>query len=112
MRFCVATIQSQLLTRSNEGEEVMARDQIWDDLKAISKAKFDADRAKALADALSPDNNDGGWTEHTPYHWSRMAQGHKLDYWPSRKKWQYRGKVRRGLVGMYKILGEQNENET
>lgn len=74
----------------------MTRDPIFDALKQHSKEKFDADRAKFLADAVELD--DGGWTKHTDYHWSRIVAGHKLQYWPSRKKFQYKGKVRRGDV--------------
>ena len=69
---------------------------IWQDLKACKKAKFDADRARFLAEAEAAD--DGGWTKHTQWHWSRMVNGHRLDYWPSRKKYQYRGGVKRGDV--------------
>lgn len=72
----------------------MGRDPIWDALKAHSKQKFDADRARFLAEA--PD--DGNWTKHTPYHWSRLINGERLDYWPSRKKWMFKGKVRRGDI--------------
>lgn len=72
------------------------RDPIYDVLKSHSKEKFDADRKRFLSDAHA--NNDGGWTIHTDFHWSRMLAGHRLDYWPSRKKFQYRGKVRRGDV--------------
>lgn len=74
----------------------MARDEIWDALKERSKEKFDADRKRFLADAQKHD--DGGWTKHTDYHWSRNLNGERLDYWPSRKKFQFRGKVRRGNV--------------
>lgn len=69
---------------------------IWQDLRACKKEKFDADRARFLADAQAAD--DGGWTKHTQWHWSRMVNGERLDYWPSRKKYQYRGKVKRGDV--------------
>lgn len=72
------------------------RDPIWDALKEHSKTKFDADRARFLADAQATD--DGGWQKHTQYHWSRTVGDKRLDYWPSRKKWQYEGKVRRGDV--------------
>jgi hypothetical protein len=72
------------------------RDPIWDALKADRKAKFDADRERFLEEAHA--ENDGGWTIHTDYHWSRIVAGHRLDYWPSRKKFQYCGKVRRGDV--------------
>lgn len=74
----------------------MARDEIYDTMKEHSKSKFDADRQRFLIEAIN--NDDGRWTQHTEYHWSRMIAGHKLDYWPSRKKWQYRGKVSRGDV--------------
>lgn len=74
----------------------MTRDPIWDDLKEYSKAKFDADRKRFMEDASNED--DGGWTKHTEYHWSRTVAGHRLDYWPSRRKYAYRGKVRRGDV--------------
>lgn len=66
------------------------------------KQKFDADRARFLREAKTAD--DGGWTKHTDYHWSRTVRGKRLDYWPSRKKWQYDGKVLRGLRGMYKVI--------
>ena len=69
---------------------------IWQDLKACKKAKFDADRARFLDEAEAAD--DGGWTKHTQWHWSRMVNGHRLDYWPSRKKYQYQDEVKRGDV--------------
>lgn len=72
------------------------RDPIWDAMKEHSKAKFDADRARFLAQAQAGD--DGGWTKHTPYHWSRLVAGRRLDYWPSRKKWMFDGHVQRGDV--------------
>jgi hypothetical protein len=78
----------------------MARDEIYDTLKAISKEKFDSDRKRFLAEADAQD--DGGWTKHSKFHWSREVNGRRLDYWPSRKKYQYRGKVRRGDV--YKLI--------
>lgn len=68
----------------------------WKELSAYFKDKFDADRNRFLADAKASD--DGGWVKHTEYHWSRTVAGNRLDYWPSRKKYQYLGKVRRGDV--------------
>ena len=72
------------------------RDPVWDALKDHSKAKFNADRERFMAQAIEQD--DGGWTKHTQHHWSRAVGGSRLDYWPSRKKWQYEGKVQRGDV--------------
>lgn len=79
----------------------MSRDPIWDDLKEVTKAKFDADRKRFLDEASDPANNDGGWTVHTEYHWSRMVSGHRLDFWPSRKKWRFKGKTSRGDVNAF-----------
>ena len=75
------------------------RDPIWDALKANSKEKFDADRKRFFADAVAAD--DGGWTKHTEFHWSRIVAGKRLDYWPSRKKFQFDGRVMRGDVGKF-----------
>jgi hypothetical protein len=72
------------------------RDPIWDAMKAHSKAKFGADRAIFMAQAVAQD--DGKWTKHTEHHWSRLVAGKRLDYWPSRKKWMYVTKVQRGDV--------------
>lgn len=80
------------------------RDPIWDAMKLNSRAKFDADRAEFLARAIAGD--DGGWTKHTEYHWSRMVAGKRLDYWPSRKKWQYAGHVQRGDVRAFILRQE------
>lgn len=38
------------------------------------------------------------WHIHTEYHWSRTLNGKRLDYWPSRNKFQYDGKVMCGDV--------------
>lgn len=72
------------------------RDDLWGALKRHKKEKFNADRDAFLSKAVKDD--DGGWTKHTAFHWSRTINGERLDYWPSRKKFQWRGKVRRGDV--------------
>lgn len=50
-----------------------------------------------------------GWKQHTLYHWSRFIDGYRLDYWPSRKKFRYRGRTRTGDVKefMREILAEE-----
>jgi len=72
------------------------RDPIWDALKAHAKSKFDADRERFMAQANADD--DGQWVKHTQHHWSRTVSGQRLDYWPSRKKYQFDGRVMRGDV--------------
>lgn len=83
------------------------RDPFWDDLAAHKKNKFDSDRVQFLSDAIDAD--DGNWTKHTPYHWSRMINGERLDYWPSRKKFQWRGRVMRGLSAMRTVINAATE---
>lgn len=39
-----------------------------------------------------------GWTEHRAFHWSRTLFGLRLDYWPTRRKFMYRGRVMTGDV--------------
>lgn len=72
------------------------RDHSWDELKAHKKEKFDHDRQTFLSKAQAED--DGGWVKHTEYHWARIVGGKRLDYWPSRSKFQYDGKVQLGDV--------------
>lgn len=38
------------------------------------------------------------WTEHSPWHWSCKLAGKRLDYWPSRNKWQYDGRIMTGNI--------------
>lgn len=78
----------------------MARDEIYDAMKLRSKEKFDSDRYKFLRNATLAD--DGLWEKHTDYHWSRVVDGIRVDYWPSRKKYMANGTVARGDV--YKFI--------
>jgi hypothetical protein len=75
---------------------------IWSALKAYKKQKFDTDRKNFLAQANLED--DGGWTKHTEWHWSRMIGNERLDYWPSRKKFMWKKQVMRGLRAMRKVM--------
>ena len=74
----------------------MTRDPFWDALKAHKQEKFNHDRETFLSKAQEQD--DGGWVKHTEYHWSRFINDKRLDYWPSRSKYQYNGKIMRGDV--------------
>jgi len=38
------------------------------------------------------------WIVHTPYHWSCKLNGKRLDYWPTRCKFQYDGRIMTGGV--------------
>ena len=69
----------------------MSRDELWDALKAHSKKRKSDARQRRLEQAKAED--DGGWTKHTPYHWSRYIGEERLDYWPSTGKLQFMGEV-------------------
>lgn len=62
------------------------------DGEAIKQARRDRGvRNLAAADPT-------GWTIHTEYHWSRTLNGKRLDYWPSRSRWQYNNRIMTGDV--------------
>lgn len=63
-----------------------------DDFRALD-AHHKKRKAKNLRNA-KPE----GWKKHTQYHWSRTLNGKRLDYWPSRNKFQYEGRVMCGDV--------------
>lgn len=66
--------------------------EIGDDFKAMQEhyRKIRHDRVKHGAPP--------GWTEHSQWHWSRMLNGKRLDYWPSTQKFRYAGRTHQGDV--------------
>jgi len=42
--------------------------------------------------------NDAGWNKYTEFHWWRMLNGQRLQYWPSSGKFEYNGKYMNGRV--------------
>ena len=69
------------------------------DMEEIFNAMREANKErkeKNLANA-SPE----GWKIHTEYHWSRVLEGARLDYWPSRNKFMHNGKIMCGDVKGY-----------
>ena len=65
---------------------------VGEDYKALRELR--AEKRKGNLESASKD----GWHLHTEYHWSRTLNGKRLDYWPSRNKFQYDGKVMCGDV--------------
>lgn len=53
-------------------------------------------RLSLMAEAVI--NDDGGWTKHSDFHWSRIVAGKKLDYYPSKGKFQFGGKIKHSDV--------------
>lgn len=69
--------------------------EIGDIWKSVRAKQQEANR-KRLESA-----DDTGWKKHTEYHWSRQLNGLRLDYWPSKSKFQYQGRVMTGNVNKY-----------
>ena len=52
---------------------------------------WDADKKRRKDDRMREARASDlpGWTKHTEYHWSRMLNGQKLNWWPSTGRWSY-----------------------
>jgi hypothetical protein len=51
-----------------------------------------------------------GWTMHSAVHWSRGLAGARLDYWPSRQKFRWKGRTYTGdVIGF--IRNRENGND-
>lgn len=51
-----------------------------------------------------------GWTKHTQWHWSRILNGKKLDFWPTKDKWRYEDQNYFGDVDKFiEIRTNQND---
>lgn len=51
-------------------------------------------------------SDDGGWTKHTKYHWSRKIGRHRLDYWPSTGRWRFKDRTRYNVNDMFKVIDD------
>ncbi len=69
------------------------------DMGEIFNAMRDMDRERRernLSEAIA--NMEDGWEYHTAWHWSRTLDGSRLDYWPSRNRFRWKGKTHCGDV--------------
>lgn len=66
------------------------------DIKAIGKLLKSRSRARRARDLDTADPT--GWRHPSPYHWQRDLHGDLLDYWPSKRKWRWRGRIQTGDV--------------
>lgn len=67
-----------------------------DSMKPVFAAMKAADKARRHKNLAADDPT--GWHQDTPYCWHRMLNGHRLDYWPTKNKFSYRGKIHIGDV--------------
>lgn len=63
--------------------------EVFDAMREMDKERREDNLAKA---------DPTGWEKHTDYHWSRTLDGKRLDYWPSKKKFQYDGRIHTGGI--------------
>ena len=66
------------------------------DVGEAFRARREYDKERRSRNLKNADS--AGWTIHTEYHWSRELNGKRLDYWPSRNKFMYAGRVMCGDV--------------
>jgi len=64
-------------------------------------------KERNLREALAKD--DGGWTKHTHFHWSRDVGGERLDFWPTTLKYKYRGEFGYGDIEKVSIIIDMGE---
>ena len=57
-------------------------------LFAVQREAQNAEKAKRLAEALTE-----GWRQRTPFHFSRVVDGVRLDWWPSTAKAMIDGRM-------------------
>lgn len=65
--------------------------EFWRDVKEADKERKERNLNRA-------EKSKTDWKKHTQYHWSITLNGSRLDYWPSRNKFQYQGRVMTGDV--------------
>ena len=78
---------------------------LWREVREDTKKH----RAKMLQQA-----DTEGWTQHSPYHFSRIFGGERIDWWPSGGKAKYRGRMvytHRKVNRLIAQLKEQELNE-
>ena len=63
--------------------------EMWRDWNAATKEK----RATQLAES-----DTTGFIKHTNYHFSQDVAGHRLDWWPSTRRWQYKQHIYYGTA--------------
>jgi len=63
-------------------------------------------RAKMLESA-----DTEGWTAHTEYHFSRMFNGKRMDWWPSGGKAKYDGKMVYGHKKVNELISRLKRND-
>lgn len=75
--------------------------EVFDDMREHKKRRHKRNLESA---------NDTGWTKHTEYHWTRMLNDARIDYWPTRNKWRFLGKTYTGDVNTW--LAKRDPNYT
>ena len=66
------------------------------DMAEVFQAMKEMDRERKQRNlSAAKKRGTDGWTIHTEWHWSRVLDGSRLDYWPSRNCGDVHGFIRR-----------------
>ena len=100
--------ESHRLRKEAEALSAKLDDSYASDCK-VFKVLQKVGRAENLEAAEERD--DGGWTKHTQWHWSRRTEdGRLLNYWPTTNKAQFDDRMyygRRAVQDLFTKLGVQ-----
>jgi len=81
---------------------------VGDDFRAFREAK--KQRAAANLEKAEKQDWPVDWNYHSPWHWSCRLAGKRLDYWPTKNKFQYDGRIScgglRGFINK-RLVGEK-----
>ena len=93
-----------LLTTAYSVFLMMQQERRHRDEKTLLRRSFDPE-LQDLPDPSAPiafDDPKMGlnteWVKHTPYHWTCLLCGEKLQYWPTKNKWWWRGQTYDGAA--------------
>ncbi len=65
----------------------------WQDIKESKRKAKERNLDRNLEGMVTSE-----WTEHTPYHWTKVIRREKVHFYPSTNKFVYRKKVRYGGI--------------
>jgi hypothetical protein len=68
------------------------------DMGDIFRGMTKADKERRYKNLEQAQESEWPWTKHTEYHWALIVDGERLDYWPTKNKFRWKGKMYYGGV--------------
>lgn len=80
------------------------------DMGEIFKSMRDSTKAHRAEMLTKADTQ--GWTQHSPYHFSRIFDGKRFDWWPSGGKAKYDGRMIYGHRRVNVLIEKLKDNKS